>query len=412
MTRSLDAIILRYVGYALLFGAVAYLLFLVRGAIPIFAIAALLAYAMEPILQRLERKGYSRAGAIGFVFLLFLLLFALFIALMATAWQQAQTLSLQLPTYQKDIMRLSDVARERLDQLHLPQNLKIAVLESIADLQKSVPAAVTQKVQDAVGWTLSSISLLLIVLIVLPIITLWFMVEMERLRLRLFMLVPPQYRRDVAQICGNINDMLGRYVRGQMIVCSLFGVLCTIAFYVLYLVFGMQYPLVLGVLAALIYIVPYFGMATIAIAAGLTAYFTSSSPVACAILAVGSCVLFNLTIDYGITPRVIGKGVGLHPLMVIFALLCGAQLGGIVGMVLAIPFFAALRVVAIHLFPQLAAPLPASTPGTTRVEQELIPREGIHDEDETSEIITEVVAETTRVKIVADTTASDQVVID
>jgi predicted PurR-regulated permease PerM len=147
-----------------------------------------------------------------------------------------------------------------------------------------------------------------------------------------------------------------------MIVCLLYGVLCTAAFYALYFLFGMEYPLVLGVLAALIYIVPYLGMATIATSAGLIAYFTSSAPVLCAILAVGSCLLFNIVIDYGVTPRVIGKGVGLHPLMVIFALLCGAQLGGVFGMILAIPFFASLRVIAIHLFPQLAAPIPDTPP--------------------------------------------------
>ncbi len=408
MTRSLDAIILRYVGYALLFGAVAYLLFSVRGAIPIFAVAALLAYAMEPILQRLQRKGYSRGGAIGFVFLVFLLLFALLIALLATAWQQAQSLSGQLPAYQSEIVRLSEAGRMRLDAMHLPHNLKIAILEGVADLQESAPAAVTRKIQDAVGWTFSSIGILLIVLIVLPIITLWFMVEMERLRLRLFVLVPSQYRRDVAHICGDINEMLGRYVRGQMIVCSLFGVLCTIAFYILYLVYGMQYPLVLGVLAALIYIVPYFGMATIATAAGLTAYFTSSSPVTCALIAVGCCVFFNLTIDYGITPRIVGKGVGLHPLMVIFALLCGAQLGGIIGMVLAIPLFAALRVVAIHLFPQLITALPASVLSTAHSEQEIIPPESTPDSDASTETITEIVTETTRVHVTSNSAAMEK----
>jgi predicted PurR-regulated permease PerM len=233
------------------------------------------------------------------------------------------------------------------------------------------------------------------------------MVEMERLRQRLFVLVPPQYRRDVVHICGDINEMLGRYVRGQMIVCTLFGVLCTIAFYILYLVYGMQYPLVLGVLAALIYIVPYFGMATIAAAAGLTAYFTSSSPVTCAVLAVGCCVLFNLTIDYGITPRIIGKGVGLHPLMVIFALLCGAQLGGILGMILAIPLFATLRVVAIHLFPQLIAPLPANISGAEDGEQTAFADDGSTPAEApraggVTESVTEIVSETTRVQVVID----------
>jgi predicted PurR-regulated permease PerM len=176
------------------------------------------------------------------------------------------------------------------------------------------------------------------------------------------MLVPPMYRRDVTEIGQSINEMLGRYVRGQMVVCGLFGLLCTIAFYILQLTYGMGYALILGIMAGIIYIVPYVGMATVATAAALTGYFTSTAPVPCAIIAVGCCVVFNLIVDYGVTPRVLGKGVGLHPLMVIFALLSGAQLGGIFGMILAIPLFASVRVVLIYLFPQLTAPIPVTSP--------------------------------------------------
>jgi predicted PurR-regulated permease PerM len=124
----------------------------------------------------------------------------------------------------------------------------------------------------------------------------------------------------------------------------------------------MDYALVLGLMGAFLYIVPYIGMATIATAAGLAGYFTSDSPVPCAMAAVACCVAFNLIIDYGISPRVLGNGVGLHPLMVIFALLSGAQVGGIFGMILAIPLFASLRVVLIYLFPQLTAPIPHTSP--------------------------------------------------
>jgi predicted PurR-regulated permease PerM len=127
----------------------------------------------------------------------------------------------------------------------------------------------------------------------------------------------------------------------------------------------MDYPLVLGIAAAFLYIVPYIGMATLATAAGLIAYFTASSPVTCALIAVISCLIFNLVIDYGVTPRVVGSGVGLHPLMVIFALLSGAQVGGIMGMILAVPVIASLRVVAIYLFPQLTAPIPQTPPETS-----------------------------------------------
>jgi predicted PurR-regulated permease PerM len=221
---------------------------------------------------------------------------------------------------------------------------------------------VWDNVRSAPTIILSSLGSIFVVLIVLPIITLWFMMEMNPLRARVLMLVPPIYRRDVTEIGQSINEMLGRYVRGQMVVCGLFGLLCTIAFYILQLTYGMGYALVLGLMAGVIYIVPYVGMATIATAAALTGYFTSTAPVPCALMAVGCCVCFNLIVDYGVAPRVLGKGVGLHPLMVIFALLSGAQLGGIFGMILAIPLFASVRVVLIYLFPQLTAPIAITSP--------------------------------------------------
>jgi predicted PurR-regulated permease PerM len=224
------------------------------------------------------------------------------------------------------------------------------------------------------AWIFSSLGYIVLLIIVLPIITLWLMMEMNPLRARLLMLVPPVYRRDVTEIGQSINQLLGRYVRGQMIVCSLFGVLCTIAFHILSFRYGMSYPLVLGMLAGFLYIVPYLGMATIATATGLTAYFTSSAPVPCALLAVGCCVVFNLVIDYGVSPRVLGQGVGLHPVLVIFALLAGAQLGGILGMILAVPVFASLRVVLIYLFPQLTVPIPTASPESKETRDEDVTR--------------------------------------
>jgi predicted PurR-regulated permease PerM len=286
------------------------------------------------------------------------LIIALLFALLATAWQQVQVLAEQAPQYQQQFTEVITKGQERLQQLRLPENVKDAVLQGVADFQSSAPRMISTKIQGAVSWTLSSLSLLLLFFVVIPIVTLWMMIEMSRLRARALMLVPEQFRDDVMTIAANINDMLGRYVRGQIIICTLFGALCTTAFYILYFRYGMEYPLVLGGLAAAVYIVPYLGMATIAFSAGLIAYFTSSAPVPCAVIAVSCCLLFNLVLDYVVTPRIIGKGVGLHPLLVIFALLCGAQLGGVFGMILAIPLFASLRVIAIHLFPQLTVPIP------------------------------------------------------
>jgi predicted PurR-regulated permease PerM len=362
MNRSLDTIILRYVGYLLLALACVYLLYLVRNVMAIFMVAGLIAYALEPLLQRLEQRGYSRRGAVGFVFLVFLLLLSIIVALLASAWQQAQQLAGKVPDYQRQFVVIIDQNRQRLDHARLPESVKTSIKQgidhTIQDVQQKAPVYASQWIQAIIG----SLGWFLLMLIILPIITLWLMLEMNPLRTRTLMIVPPQYRRDVSLISAKINEILGRYVRGQMFVCSLFGVLCTITFSILHMIYGMEYWLVLGLVAPFCYIVPYIGIASIALASGMTAYFTSSAPVPCAIIAVLCIFAFNLTIDYGITPRVLGRGVGLHPLMVIFALLSGAQIAGIFGMILAIPFFASLRVVLIHLFPQLTAPVPQTTP--------------------------------------------------
>src|SRR4028118_200850 len=249
MNRSLDWQILRYAGYALIFLCGAYLLYLVRGVLPLFLVAGLLAYAMEPVLQRLEQRGYSRRAAVFLVFLVFLLLFVCALALLASAWQQAQALGQNLPTYQRQVIQYTEGLQQRLDQSRLPPDIRKSVVEAFSDAQQRAPTYIAARVQDVLAWTFSSLGYIVLLIIVLPIITLWLMMEMNPLRARLLMLVPPIYRRDVTEIGQSINQLLGRYVRGQMIVCSLFGLLCTVAFHVLSFRYGMSYPLVLGLLA-------------------------------------------------------------------------------------------------------------------------------------------------------------------
>jgi len=364
MNKSHDAQVLRYLGYGSLMLAGAYLLWLVRGTIVLFALALLIAYALEPVLQMMERRGRSRSSAVGFVFICLALVLVMSATLLASAWQQAQRLYASRMTYQTQIINLTEAAQESLDHSRLPNDVKKSVREAFVDFQQRAPQKLVERAQIFAGKVFGSLGSIAILFIVLPLITLWLMLDMNRLRARCLMLVPPIYRRDVTEIAQSINVLLGRYVRGQFIVCSLFGLLCCLSFSILSHFYGMGYPLVLGVLAACIYIVPYLGMATVGLSAGLTAYFTATDPnrTICTVLAVGSVIVFNLVIDYGITPRVVGKGVGLHPLMVIFALLSGAQLGGLPGMVLAVPFFASLRVILIYLFPQLTAQVPQSPP--------------------------------------------------
>lgn len=362
MNKSNDAMVIRYVGFGLLFLGVAVALFLVRGALPVFIVGGVMAYALEPVLQRLERRGHTRRGAVGFVFAIYLLLFLVLLSLLASTVQQAQTLFANFGTYNRQAITLVESNREKVKHSKLPfairQSIDEGITKTLARVQREAPGYAT----NAATWAVGSIGSLLINIFLFNLVTLGLMLEAHAIRARLLMLVPPLYRRDITDLSHSINELLGRYVRGQMVVCSTYGVLCTIAFEILSRIYGMQYPLVLGVMAATLYILPYFGPAIIFTSAGLAAYFTSSEPVTCTVSAVGCCILLNLIVDYGVAPRVLGRGVGLHPLMVIFALLCGYQLYGPLGTVVAVPIFASLRVIAIYLFPQLAAPIPEESP--------------------------------------------------
>ena len=358
MYKTTDALIARYVGFGLLFLLAIGLLYLVRGALPVFIVAGLLAFAFEPVLQRLERSGRSRLRAVGFVFVVVVLLGAILLSLLAAAFQQGQSLASNIETYNAQVLQLIDSNRERLQASRLPEPVKVSISEAFDNNLQSFNQRVPALATDFAARTLAGTGSFLANLFLLNLLTLGFMFEANRIKSRLLMIVPPLYRRDVTDLATSINELLGRYVRGQLIVCLTFGALCTIAFEIISRVFGMQYPLVLGAVAAIVYVLPYFGLAVVIVSSVATAYLTSSQPLAAAGAVLVSVVIINLATDYGVAPRVLGKGVGLHPLMVIFALVCGFHVGGPLGTVVAVPLFASLRVIAIYLFPQLAAPIP------------------------------------------------------
>ena len=358
MYKTSDALIARYAGFGLLFLTVAVLVYLVRGALPVFIVAGLLAFAFEPVLQRLEKTGRSRLRAVGFVFTVILLLGAILLALLAAAFQQGQSLASNAENYNRQVLRIIDSNRERLQNSKLPDPVKTSVNEAIDNNLKSLNSRVPGLATDFAARLLAGTGSFFLNIFLLNLLTLGFMLEANRIKARLLMLVPPLYRRDVTDLATSINELLGRYVRGQLIVCASFGALCTVAFEILNHVFGMQYPLVLGAVAAIVYVLPYFGLAVVLVSSIATAYLTADQPLPCALAVLACVVVINLVTDYGISPRVLGRGVGLHPLLVIFALVCGFHVAGPLGTVVAVPLFASLRVIAIYLFPQLAAPIP------------------------------------------------------
>jgi predicted PurR-regulated permease PerM len=179
-------------------------------------------------------------------------------------------------------------------------------------------------------------------LILVPILAFFLLKDAEPLRRSALRILPRgrfRSRGDVFLV--ELNDTLAAYIRSQVTACLLVGLVCTTGF----LLIGVPYAVVLGLAAGLLEFIPMAGPLTIGLlATGFAAFHSLGQAVA--------VILFLLVLravqDYVVYPKIVGKGTQLHPLGVILAILCGAELGGLAGIFIAIPVVAVVAVTYRH----------------------------------------------------------------
>ncbi|MFQ6097773.1 MAG: AI-2E family transporter [Armatimonadota bacterium] len=204
------------------------------------------------------------------------------------------------------------------------------------------------------AWLWSSLSSVLI-LIIVPFIAFYFLKDIDPFKRVVLNLLPERRRQDIQTIARQVHQMLSAYLRGLTIVCVLMAIASTAMLYTLSAFFGIQYCLLVGLLTGITYAVPYLGPTTAAVAAGAVGYATADHhAMLCAGLAVGLQVAINQVFDSAVMPRIVGQEVGLHPLLIIFALMAGFQLWGIFGMIVAVPLAASIKISVQQLYPALA----------------------------------------------------------
>lgn len=169
--------------------------------------------------------------------------------------------------------------------------------------------------------------------IMVPFLTFYLLTDFPKITHRFLMLIPGRYRDRVGEYLREADEIIGRYLRGALLVAFLQGVMVTL----LFSLFGIKYSLLLGIMAALLDLVPYFGLILTMILSGLVATFSDPpilSKVLSAVFSVGILHLMEVTM---LSPRIVGSRVGLHPLLIILALLLFAFFLGFVGLLIAIP---------------------------------------------------------------------------
>jgi predicted PurR-regulated permease PerM len=322
-------------GVAVTYGAVE-LLASMSSVLVLIGMAFFLALGLEPAASWFVRRGLPRWTAITMVFVIFFALLGGFVAAaVPPLTEQAGALIQQAPSYLQQAQDHSSAIGKLNERFHLQQR--------ITDSVNGSGGSVVEEVVTAGGALFGAVADTLIVVV----LTVYFLVDLPRIRSTLYRLVPHTRRPRVILIGDEIFAKVGAYVLGNVLI----SVIAAVATSIWLMIFGVPYALLLGIFVGLLDLVPIVG-STIAGVVVAAVALTVSLPVCLATIAF--FVAFRLAEDYVLVPRIIGRVVNVPGLVTVVAVLVGGALLGIVGALVAIPIAAAIQLITEQVvFPRL-----------------------------------------------------------
>jgi predicted PurR-regulated permease PerM len=353
----------RFIGLSIAAIIAVVFLWYVQSILPPFLIAFFLAALFEPTLREFERYGRSRVRAILTLYLAALCLVGIVaFIIVPRVITQATDISTNLTAYSNDVQQSAD-AFMRSHQVLLG---KVGIKQtSIMALMKDKAGPIQQVLSNALSGitgTVEGLASRALWLVIIPLATFFFMRDYPVLRARIITQFPERYHERIDIMSREVMDVFSAYLRGLAKICSLYSVVAI----VLYSIMGLRYALILGIFAGIFYAVPYVGQLFTAVGTGLIAYLMEDHTVffflhlplpqhsvLYTLIVVVVAVFAQNVFDQILYPRIVGGSVGLHPVASIFALMSGATLFGIWGMLLAVPVAASIQIIIMYFFPKV-----------------------------------------------------------
>ena len=289
-------------------------------------VAGFLYYLLNPLIGQLEKIKIKRKYGIIIVFLLFLgVVVFLAISVLPNLIEQLGQLITSIPSFLKALENYSNemLQKPMFANFDLEQTLGKMDL-SIENIANTVLTALTASVGSLVG----ALANTTVVIVTVPIILFYMFKDGKHFRPSVAKFFPKEYRGQMIELLGQMNETIASYISGQALVCLFVAVFT----YLGYLITGMPYGLLLGIIGA-----------APAVIIALTISPTQALLVALVVLVVQQ-------IDGNfISPNVIGKTLSIHPLTIIVLLLVAGNIAGIIGMILGVPTYAVVKTVVVYL---------------------------------------------------------------
>ncbi len=314
-----------------------WLFYLLAPVLTPFVAAALLAYIGDPLADRLQRLKMPRTLAVATVFLLTLIVLALLVVLVGPL------ISTQVAALLKALPGIV----QQVEQVWLPNVMDLLDIEAgddigigaflvrYSDMAGSWGATVLRSVTKSGG----AVAAAVLSLFLIPILTFYMLRDWDSIMARLSALIPVRQRSIVVALARETDEVLGAFFRGQLMVMLALAVIYSIGLGIV----GLKFAVAIGVVSGLVSFIPYLGFVFGIVLAALTVAL-EPNPLWQMVGVVVTFTVAQLIEGSILTPKLVGDQIGLHPVIIIFAIAAGGQLFGFFGILLALPAAAVLSV--------------------------------------------------------------------
>ena len=355
---------------------VGYILWSVRGALMPFAIGALIAYLLSPLVDRFEATvpwkhrlsaGTRRTIAILEVYLLFTILLVLTgLTLGPVLARQTESLIDNMPQYFEDTRTEFEYWDRRYER-EVPEEIKTQVESNLDEVTAYLSSAGTRFATATVG-TVQRFIGLLIGLLILPLWLFYVLKDERRALAYFYRLWPEEIREDIHQIIRIIDRVLASYIRGQLFLGLVVGAATGLGMWAI----GVQQPLALGIVAGIFEMVPIIGPWISFIVAAIVVLATDPDKII--LVAILSFAIQQLENSF-LVPRVQGSAVNMNPAVIMMLLVIGGAMWGIIGVIVIVPLAAIARDVFSYVYARMLHP-------EIEDESELSPAGPMHSQDD------------------------------
>lgn len=302
--------------------------------LPPFLAGLVIAYLLDPLVDKLEARKWPRWAATTLVLIFFFAVIGGAIVLVAPlVVAQADALLDALPEIVANLRPLAMEWYEQLTRYVTFDEVGTGIFQRAAEVGADVARTLI-----AQGFAVFNV---LALLIIVPVVAFYALLDFDRMTARVRSWIPPRYEAGAYRMIGDADGALSGFIRGQSLVCAVLAIFYATGWSLV----GLDYALVLGLVAGILAFVPYLGAVVsvaLALLVGLGQFGVELLPLFLifVVFQVGQILEGSV-----LTPNLIGERIGLHPLWVLFAVFAGGELAGLWGVFLAVPVAAVVAVI-------------------------------------------------------------------